>query len=257
VVPIVLGALLFIGLAFGIAAAFIVRTTDEAPAPRGDVGASPAAGAPAAQAPVVSTPVVQEAPPPPPPPTATFSLHHTAVSVGTNLHVYGVVTNTSEVAVRAPEVHVILTDEQGEDVHADHGYAALDFLEPGQSSPIDVLVDDAPPHAGLRTEVTVRAADWRPTLAAGLVVAPLPPTQQRSSWRFAGEVRNEGDTAAQFVKVRITGWDADDKLVGIAQTYAAGKEGLPAGGSARYSTSHSLWAAPPARFEVEVAGRVP
>lgn len=244
-VPLLLGAVLFIGLAFGIAA-FFIRAQDPAP---------DAPGAHHAPASVVV--VSQPAPDPAPPPTATFDLHHSVVSVGTNLHVLGLVTNTSAVAVRSPEVHVILTDAAGTDLHADHGYATIDILQPGQTSPIDILIRDAPAHEGMRTEVTVREATWQPTPAGGLVVAPLPPTEDGRTWRFSGEVRNEGEGPAQFVKVRITGWDGEDKLVGIVETYAAGKEALPAGASARYAASRGTWAARPARFEVEVGGRVP
>jgi hypothetical protein len=245
VVPLLIGTMVFIGIAFGIAGAFIARQE----APPADLGTH--------HAPAESVVVSQPAPEPAAPPTADFEMHHSLVSVGTNLHVLGMVTNTSEVAVRSPEVHVILLDATGADVHADHGYAKHGFLQPGERSPVDVLIQDAPPHEGMRTEVTVREAKWEPTAAEGLIITPLPPTENRGNWRFAGEVRNDGQQAAQFVKVRITGWDEQDKLVGIVETYAAGKEGMPAGASARYATSHSLWAARPHRFEVEVGGRVP
>ena len=249
VVPVLIGAAVFVGLAFGIAGVFIARTEGAPPDPAG-----------AHRAPSQPVRVSQPAPPEPEPvapPTATFALHHTMVSVGTNLHVLGVVQNTSAVAVRSPDVHVILTDAAGADVHADHGYAAIDILQPGERSPVDVLIQDAPPHEGLRTEVTVRAATWQPTPAPGLVVTPLAPVEAGRIWRFSGAVRNDGPDPARFVKVRITGWDDQDKLVGIAETYAAGEEGLPAGATARYATSRGMWAARPARFEVEVGGRAP
>jgi hypothetical protein len=250
-----LGLLVGLGGA-ALAAAFIVR--QEAPPPPAATG--PALdldlGRGATPAPDAHADVA--APAAKPPPTATFELHHTAKSVGDSFYVLGVITNTSPYPIGKPELHVILYDADGDEVGADNGFAEDDVVGPGDRTLIAALVSDAPPHDHFDTRLELREPLWRPTWAAGLEVAALPPTETRyGGWEFAGKVTNTGDQPAQFVQVHISGWDADDRLVGLASAYAAGKEALAPGGEARYKTSHSIWAARPVRFEVDVVGRVP
>lgn len=252
------GAVLVL-VAFGMAGAYIVNMDEEPAKSTGidlDDLTTPRAGPGATAAPEAHAEVA--APPEKPKPTAEFALHHTATSSGDNFYVLGVITNTSSYPIGKPELHVILFDADGNEVGADNGYGEDDVVAPGGNTLISALVSDPPAHDHFETRLELREPMWTPTWAEGLEVAPIAPKETSyGGWEFAGKVTNTGDTPAQFVQVHISGWDADDKLVGLASSYAAGKEGLEPGGEARYKTSHSIWAGRPVRFEVDVVGRVP
>lgn len=224
----------------------------EEPPPGPQAGALPATGSAAVDPEV---PVDQPAPAEVAP-SASFAQHSVASSVGTSFYVLGMVTNTSEAPIGKVEVHVVLLDADGREVFADHGYSADDVLAPGESCPIAVLVSDPPAYDRFETTVQARTPLFTPDPAPGLVVRPLEPTRDHASWRFAGSVENTGEAPARFVEVRVTGWDAEDRLVGLAHTYAAGSDALAPGATARYATSHPIWAGTPTRFETTVRGRV-
>ena len=229
-----------------VAAAIFTGRVEDAPAP-----------APSGAAPTPTPSPVSRDAPAPVPLTATFEQHSVAPSAGESFYVLGVVTNTSSAPIGKVELHVILLDASGEEVFADHGYGADDLLAPGQSGPLAALVSDPPPHASFRTEVEVRAPTFVPQTAPNLTLKVLDPAPEySSSWRFSGSVTNDGAAPARFVEVRVTGWDAQDRLVGVTHTYATGKEPLAPGATARYATSHSIWADTPTRFETTVTGRV-
>src|SRR5690606_22994178 len=115
---------------------------------------------------------------------------------------------------------------------------------------------DVPAHASARFEAAAGRPVYSPPRAEGLTVVPANPRGQKDSFgtRFNGKVRNHGSSPAQFIKVRVSGFDSADKLVGVGETYARGKEGLAPGHSAPWSLSVAFVAAPE-RVEVAAHGR--
>ncbi len=230
-----------------------------APATRTEVATPPAVPSTTAKK---NPSVVVDAPPadpetPPVPATATFEFHRNKPGYKTSYYALGYVTNTSPFPIAKPEVVAVLLDEQGNEVGTHNGFAEADLLQPGERAPISLLINDPKPHASVTFEVVPRRATWAPELVEGLRLEVAEPQKAAFGDRleFSGKVFNEGNTPAQFVRIQILGFDANDKLVGVASTYAKA-ERLGPGESARWSSPPVDFAEHPARFEYGVSGRV-
>lgn len=204
----------------------------------------------------VSTPVTVEAPPPEPPASATF-VEHSVLQRGSDgtYYVLGVVTNTSPWPIESPKFEVVLKDATGKEVGVDTGFGGREALPPGGSQAVSLLVYKPISHASHEVVVRPERLDWQPEPAEGLTVSPFPPVADTyGGWKVSGSVTNGGAVTARFVEAYIAAWNAEDKLIGLAHTFAAGEEGLAAGATARYDTRLDAEGTP-ARFTVEVSGR--
>jgi hypothetical protein len=191
-----------------------------------------------------------------PAPTASFEMHSEHRSSTGSRWVFGRVKNTSSTRIGRVKVHAILLDANGQEVGASQGFMEFDSLGPEETSPISILVNNAPEFASYRFEPDVNEASGWIKDATDLSLTALPHQAEGTRYRFAGSVKNESRRHATFVKVWVVGYDDDDQVVGFASTYAAGKEGIKPGESKRYNVTQSLWARPPTRFETHVKGRL-
>lgn len=186
----------------------------------------------------------------------SFTLHRTEPSVTGSLRILGMVNNESSEVVNKPKVTAVFLNAEGEELATRDGYAIDDLLLPQQSGPVHFYATDVPDHASVRFEAAARRPLIQPNPAQGLTLVPEQPRGEGDPRRprFSGQVLNGGTDAAQFVKVRISGFDSDGKLVGVTETYARGKEPLAPKGRVDWSTTASFTAAP-ARVQVEVYGK--
>jgi hypothetical protein len=208
--------------------------------------------------PSVVAPVVSEsaAPPAEPAASATFVEHGVRPGVNGAFWVLGVVTNTSPWPIESPRFDTVLLDAAGAEVGVDRSYGNGSPLAAGASEPVALLVADAPAHARYRTEVRPVRLRWSPEMADGLALSEFPPTAgSYGGWEASGSVRNGGTSPALFVHVVVAAWDAKGTLIGVANGYAAGQEGIPAEGVARYAIRVDTGKATPARFTTQVTGR--
>ena len=268
----VLVALFVAGLlmALGVVAGALVATKTSDPGGSSDVGTPPAVsveippiaptGRPPLEAPSENpslslTPAPQTVQEPAAPATATFEEHHRKTR-GASVWIYGIATNTSPFVVRKIEVIAVLIGADGAELGTRSGYTARDVLGPGDSSPVTVLVTDAPASQDLRFELSVSEAAYVPALASGLRIEAGAPEQHDTfgNWAVEGRVFNDGDVAARFVKVELQGWSADGKLLGYGDAYAKDTIVQP-GASARFKHANQHFAEPPARFELYAEGR--
>ncbi len=186
--------------------------------------------------------------------TATFELHGRKSGYQSSFYVLGMVKNTSPFAIDKPKVAVVLRDKAGKELTSRDGYAERDVLEPGESSPIKVLVSDPPPHQELSFEVVARRSLYQPGKVEGLKVEQEgPPRQNFGTWEIAGKVLHEGNVPARFVKVECLIRNKAGKLIGIESTYADG-ERLDPKDSARFRVS-ALLDEKPEKIELSVSAR--
>jgi hypothetical protein len=204
---------------------------------------------------VALTPAATPEPEPEVEATAEFVEHHRKDSGGA-LWVYGIVTNTSPFLVDKVEVIGVLLDAEGKELGTEHGYANRDVLAPGATSPIVILLKDTPEFASISWEIDVDKASYVPKTVSGLrVEASAPAANSWGAWESEGKVHNDGEQPAEFVKVEMQGWSADDKLIGIGAAYAKG-DVLKPGESARFKHVGVQFDVKPARFEMYVEGRL-
>lgn len=203
----------------------------------------------------VSLTPAEATPEPEPDATATFEEHHRKNSGGA-LWIYGTTTNTSPFVVDKVEVIAVLKDAAGKELGTKSGFAARDALAPGATSPVTILLKDTPEFASLDWELDVDKASWVPKMVSGLRVEAGSPTKNSwGAWEVEGKVHNEGSQSAKFVKVEMSGWSAQDKLLGLGDAYTKGKV-LKPGASARFKHVGVHFDVDPTRFELHVEGRV-
>lgn len=252
----IVGAAVLLLLVGGGVAWMLVSSKDDAAV--ADASNPPARRARASSSPSPTVVEVGPAPKPEPaePATAEFELHGTRSGHETSFYVLGYVTNTSPFPIRQPKLTVVLLDEDGREVGTKSGFAEDDVVEPGERTPASVLVKDPPPHASLTVEVAPRRADYIAAAVSGLEIEAGEPRRGSlgSALEVSGRVIHSGTEAAKFIKVRVLGFDADGKLMGVYFTYAD-TDRLEPGASARFSTSSMFFDAEPARFELQVTGR--
>ncbi len=192
--------------------------------------------------------------PTPAPPAATFAPHSRRSGSDGSLWFYGVVSNTSEIDVAAPEVVVVFLDAAGAELGTEHSYA-IRPLGPGDSAPVAVLARDQP--AGfedVRFEVVARAASTFEKRSEGLRVTSSTPVRESASmYALEGKVHNDGDAPSRFVQLKVIAWSADDRVVGIG-TASASPSTVEASGTSRFR-GRVLVAEEAARFEIIPLGR--
>jgi hypothetical protein len=234
--------------------AFFLWSSGEIVTDPGNVEVLPTTPAEAKNRHRVSTP----APAPEPtaePLTAEFVFHGTQKSLNTTFYVLGEVTNTSKVTIDKPEIMVVLLDDAGKEVGLHNGFAAYDNLAPDESSPVEVLVMDPPPHAKLRFETNLRKSTYIVPHLDGLVLEADPP--QREQFRgivHTGKVHNRSGTPAKFVQVFCLARDNVGKLLDVDMTFVKA-ETLAPGDSARFQTIGLRLEQEPAKFDLVVIGQ--
>lgn len=222
----------------------------------------PDAGPPVAHAPAIVTELAPataslDAPEELGPPTADLVVHGTKGASGDSFYVLAEVSNSSPYVIDKPKLLVVLYDQDGEEIFQDDGYASLDRLAPGQTSPAKVLVSEPPPYAHFEVELALRRSTYSPPSAAGLRVETLPATEDgRGHFRVSGKVHNEGDQAARFVAVIAVARDEHGAIVGIDNTYAGASERLEPGASARFLLGTLMYDQRPSSWDFLVTGRV-
>jgi hypothetical protein len=188
--------------------------------------------------------------------TAEFELHGTRSGRQGTFYVLGYVKNTSPFPIRKPKITIVLRDEEGKEVRTKDGFGEDDVVEPGGRTAASVLVKDPPDHASFTVEVAPRRSDGVSNAVSGLEVEAGEATPgSASSLDIAGRVHHRGSEPARFVRVRVLGFDSDDKLLGIYSSYVDGDR-LEPGGSARFSVRNMRFDSEPARYELQVSGRV-
>lgn len=128
--------------------------------------------------------------------------------------------NTGTTPIARPAARVSLFDAQGHRVGEQKGYAHLHWLNPGEETPILVLVISPPGYAR----------------AEAAVVTPEPPRYDRPPLRLlvtessvqraslgpamVGTVRNQTGQVARFIHVQVVGLDAQGELALLSHAYA-------------------------------------
>ena len=184
------------------------------------------------QASVVSvTPPKLAAKTPEPVLSAQFSHHSSHKDSIGNLWLYGMVTNTSSVAVAGPEVIAVLKNQQGAEVATEHAYASY-ALQAGESGPLALSIRSPPVFATIEFETHSRKNSTE--LAQGLsLLAPQLRVDAGGRVTMSGKVVNKGSKAARFVQVNALVYDNENKLIDLRNGFVKG-DSLKPGSETRF-----------------------
>lgn len=185
--------------------------------------------------------------------SAAFEHHRTVVEDDGDLRIYGMVTNTSSVAINAPKVVAVFRDAEGVELSSDSRHAPFD-LDPGQSAPVRLLLSEPPAHESVSFDVVTRERTGM-TPAQGLEVVGTNASLERRMWLLSGRVKNGSASAARFVKVVVAVKGNDDKLVTVGDVYVDDRR-VEAGGESRFRLRLYGVEVEAPRFEYYASGRV-
>ena len=141
------------------------------------------------------------------------------------LNVVGEVQNSSDVPAEYVKISLILFDEDDKIVATDFTYTDLDVIPPGDKAPFRLITDEY--EGAVRYELLVEGdpAELGPQ---GLEI--LSSSDEVDSLGFfiiTGEVQNNGEQVAEFVKIVATLYNANDELLGSDFTYIEPDELAP------------------------------
>jgi len=225
-----------------------LRAAQPAPEQSGDKPAAAHAAGPAG---------TLMAPPPLTPLTATVTLGgERHLNDGTFL-VLAQVLNTADRAMGKPQVTVVLRDSDDEELAQYAGYGLLSTLDPGQSTPVKILVKTPPVYDHYTVEVAPQRLFATSPPAQELRIETLPAIEDvpMRGFSIGGTVFNDGDQAARFVQVIALAHDSAGALLGIDSVYVVGDDGIAPGGSGRFTMSYLQYDTRPATWDFLVTGR--
>ena len=207
------------------------------------------------QAPKVVTATAPPTPEPPPQPPAPVGpqieiLSHSQYVMRGWYKIVGEVRNNTHEPMTGVKIVVTLYDADGKVSGTDFTYAKLDTILPGGKSPFSTGTDNWEGTVGYKLSVEGRRGNLG---RQDLEILSHQHFIQRGWLKVQGEVQNNGETAAEGVKLVITLYDAGGTVIGTDFTYAKLDEILP-GGSSPFSSGTDHWDGFD-HYEIQVEGR--
>jgi LysM repeat protein len=149
---------------------------------------------------------------------------------------FGEVYNTTAAVIEQAQVLVRLFDETGQAVDSASGFIALDVLPPGGRAPFAILFP----------RLSAQFSRYEALPFGGVALAPkaryyleleavdVKADRRDETLTLSGVVRNKGESDAEKVKVTITGYDGEGRVVAMRQVAPAAPS-LPPGEKAPFN----------------------
>jgi len=168
----------------------------------------------------------------------------------------GEITNHSSDAVSSASVAITVNSPAGELLATDSGGSLLDVIPPGATAPFRVSFwhGDVPEESETVSTVEGKVAAQY-VLHNNYKQFELVEHSLRSSegdFRVVGQVRNVGDREAHYVKVIVTGYDAEGNVVAV-DSGSTELDRLEPGGTSPFEVD-TFTAVPVADYKIQVEG---
>lgn len=159
-----------------------------------------------------------------PKPTGSFTrIAEIPDSIG-NVYFMGIYKNTGESVMQKPMVTMVLYSADGRKVAAGNGYAIRETLQPGEETPVIVLVNKPPKYARYEAksepEAPYGVPRERPKMAFRNVVMKQ---GVYSGYVITGEIVNKDRKDARWVNTMALLIDRDNRIIGGGTGYLAEK----------------------------------
>lgn len=196
-------------------------------------------GTPSTTASVSSTPTASASATPSATPAAGTSVRVLSErayrdSVG-YLHVVGEVANEGAQNARLVEISATFYDAAGNVAKTGIAFAMRDVVPAGQKSPFEATVEDADARIVTHKLIVSSQPTTRQPVGNGklVVLHDASETDSIGYWHARGEVRNDADRTAKFVKVVVTAYDASGKVAAAILAFTNPSD-LPPGQTAPF-----------------------
>lgn len=186
-------------------------------------------------------------------------LSHASYFERDNFKVVGEIQNTLPYNIQSVKVVATFYDEQNDVIGTAFTFtsiAGLDILKPGQKSPfvLSSYPDKLDPS---KYKLQVSYMRTSEESFKGLEIISHNSKVERGYYEIVGEVQNNGERETQSVKVIVTYYDEDDKVIGTAFTFTSitGIDTIYVGNSAPFEISSYPMTLNPSCYELQVQGR--
>lgn len=165
----------------------------------------------------------------PPPAGEIFSVDVLPDSIG-NVYFLAMCRNTGKTAINRPEVTIRLLSEKSEKVASGKGYAFADRLNPGEITPVYILVTNCPAYNKYETDFTPElpyiipdGGVFRKNFSGEFSEVSLKQTDSYNNHKLRGKIKNTSEYDAKYVQVAAILYDKNDKAAGYGSAYISEK----------------------------------
>jgi hypothetical protein len=144
--------------------------------------------------------------------------------------------NSGEVAIRKPEVTIRLLSDKNEKIASGKGYAFIDNLNPGEITPVYILVTNCPSYAKYETDFTPdlpfiipEGGIFSKKFSAEFIDVTMKQTDAYNNHKIRGRIKNISGYDAKYVQIAAILYNKDNKAVGYGSTYISEKILKPEG----------------------------
>jgi len=154
-------------------------------------------------------------------------------SIG-NVYFLAMCRNTGKVAINRPEVTLRLISEKGEKIASGKGYAFMDRLNPGEITPVYILVTNCPQYQKYETDFTPELPFIIPEggivskrFNGEFIDVSLKQSDSYNNHKIRGKIKNISKYNAKYVQAAVILYNKNDKAVGYGSTYISEKSLKP------------------------------
>ncbi len=146
-------------------------------------------------------------------------------SIG-NIYFLCIVENNGSVSLRQPLVTVRLFSKSGEKLDTGKGYAFKNVLNPGERTPVYILIKDYPKYESYKAEYSPEKPYVIPPggivdkkFSAGISDVKMNKGDFGSSYKVSGRIKNTSGKAGSYVKVGVVLYDKINSVIGYGTAY--------------------------------------
>lgn len=143
-----------------------------------------------------------------------------------NLYFLVICRNIGKVAIRQPQLTVRLFSSENKKVATGTGYGLAANLNPGEETPVYVLVKDCPQYTryeiDFKPELPYIIPDggvFKKIFTAEIAEAAVKPGPYEATYIARGKIINRSQYIGSYVQVAVVLYDKDDRTMGYGSTY--------------------------------------
>jgi len=150
-------------------------------------------------------------------------------SIG-NVYFLAMCRNTGKVSLNRPEITIRLLSSTNEKVGSGKGYSFVDKLNPGEITPVYILVTNCPEYQKYEIDFTPELPYIIPEggvfskkFTGEFTEVSMKQTDSSNNHKIRGKIKNNSQYDAKFVQVAAILYDENDKAIGYGSTYISEK----------------------------------
>lgn len=150
-------------------------------------------------------------------------------SIG-NVYFLVMCRNSGKVAIRQPMITIRLLSENNEKLASGNGYAFTDHLNPGEITPVYLIVSDCPGYKKYETEfipelpfLVPEGGLYSKKFTGEFFDVTMKQTYSSRDQKINGKIKNVSGYDAKFVRVAAILYSKNDKAIGYGYTFVSEK----------------------------------